>query len=69
MEDLDDLAEKMVYAYENVERMREMALRGEMYAREHFSNKTITDRLLRNVNAIYDNYYNEIPIPKELIEE
>ena len=69
MEDVNDLAEKMLFAYEHPEAMIEMAQRGEKYAMGHFSNKTISDKLLENVNAIYANYYNGIPIPKELIDE
>lgn len=69
MEDVKDLAAKMIFAYEHPLDIHEMAVRSEKYAMGHFSNKTISDKLLENVNAIYANYYNGIPIPKELIDE
>lgn len=69
MEDVEDLAEKMIFAYEHHELMEEMGRRGEIYALEQFSNKKVVEKLIKNVEAIYDNYYRNTPIPEELIIE
>lgn len=49
--DYKDLADKIVYATENVEKMRAIAKKGQKYAVESFDNKDYSERILK----IYEN--------------
>ena len=67
MENVDNLAAKMIFAYEHPAEMTIMAHNGKEYAEGAFNNKAKVDRLVANIDAIIDNYYKGIPIPEELI--
>lgn len=65
MENVEDLASKMMYAYNHSEEMKIMGQNAKIYADIHFSNKIIANKLMRNAELVMDNYYQGIPIPDE----
>lgn len=67
MEDFKDLADKMLYAYENPSQLSLIANNGFLYANEHYSNRSIVDEMLKNTIAVYDHYYKGAEIPQQLI--
>jgi len=67
MENVDDLGEKMIYAYEHPNEMGKMADRAFHYAEEHFSTKSVGDTLEADVEAIINHYYKDERISNNLL--
>lgn len=67
MEDVDDLAAKMIYAYEHPSDMLEMAKKAKLYAINNFSAEAVAKTLEEDVAAIINHYYHQVPIPQELL--
>ena len=69
MEDVDDLASKMIFVLENPEQALLIAENGKRYAGQAFNNNPIGDKLIANFQAIISNYRNGVPLPKDLLLE
>lgn len=69
MEDVDDLATKMIFVLENPEQALAIAENGKRYAEKAFNNNPIGDKLIANFQAIISNYRNGVPLPKDLMLE
>lgn len=66
LEDVRQLGERMLYAYEYPEDVQEMAKRACQYAQDNFSAGVYSQNLIDDIRAIYNNYYKNQPIPSEL---
>lgn len=67
MEDVDDLCAKMVFALDNPEELAVIAANGKEYAENYYDNTLIGDKITANIKAIIDQYYQGVPIPKDLL--
>lgn len=67
MEDVDDLADKMDYMLMNPKYAEDVAREGKKYADKIWDNSIVVSNFLTNVEAIVNHYYNNQPIPKELL--
>ena len=67
MEDVDDLGQKMIYAYEHTEKMKTLAKRAKNYASKMFSIEGVKKTMDADVRAIIAHYYKKEYIPKELL--
>ena len=63
-ENVNDLAEKMVFALENEDTMNKIAYDGYLTANEEFSPSKVSSQLLNSIKIILDNYYNGTEIEK-----
>lgn len=66
---VDDLADKMIFAIENIDMMQEIAKNGNEYAKREFDNDKIGNKLVENFQAIIDNYKYNVQIPSRLLLE
>lgn len=62
MEDTQDLAEKMMFAYEHTKEIAEIAANGKQYADQYYSNKKSGDLIIKNMKAIISHFYNKTPL-------
>lgn len=69
MEDVEDLYEKMLYAYEHPQEMSELASRAKEYADVKYDSLAMAKQLVEDFHASMDYYYNGTPIPSKLLLE
>lgn len=69
MENVDDLAEKMLYAYEHPQEMAEMAVMAKKYADVEYDSLSMAKQLVDDFKACMDYYYERRPIPSNLLLE
>jgi glycosyltransferase involved in cell wall biosynthesis len=67
MTDVDDLADKMLFALDNWPQMEEIAQNAYEYAVEKYSNGDVARQVVNAALAVMDNFNKGIEIPKELI--
>lgn len=66
MQDVNDLANKMIFAMENMDKMSSIAENAYNYAMKNYSSQAVTEQLIKVFNAII-NKDKGIEIPKELL--
>lgn len=64
---IEDLAEKMLFLMDNPEKAKQMSENAHEYIINSKDNSEITERLISDYHAIIDHYNNQTPIPKELL--
>lgn len=69
MENVDDLADKMEYLLCHPDIAQQIASQGKKYADKTWDNSVVVKRMMDNIEAIMQHYYNQQPIPKELLLE
>ena len=69
MENVDDLAEKMLYAYEHPKEMAEMAVLAKAYADVEYDSLSMAKQLVDDFKACMGYYYEGKPIPSTLLLE
>lgn len=65
-QNLAQLADRMLYAYENINESLKMAARANEFAQLHYSSRTASQKLVDMIRMAYNNYYHHISIPKEM---
>lgn len=67
MNNIEDLAEKMLFLMDNPEKAKQMSENAHEYILKSKDNNKIMERLILDYHAIIDHYNNQTPIPKELL--
>ena len=67
MENVDDLTDKMLYAYEHPQEMAEMAALAKAYADTEYDSLTMAKQLVDDFKASMAYYYEKTPIPSNLL--
>lgn len=67
MNNIEDLAEKMLFLMDNPEKAKQMSENAHEYILNSKDNNKIMERLILDYHAIIDHYNNQTPIPKELL--
>jgi glycosyltransferase involved in cell wall biosynthesis len=67
MNNIEDLAEKMLFLMDNPEKAKQMSENAHEYILKSKDNNKIMERLISDYHAIIDHHYNQTPIPKELL--
>ena len=67
MQDIEDLYETMLYAYENEQERNQVANNGYVYAHKNFSTEATGKKLIDTIEAVIENYYSDTKIPLSLL--
>lgn len=67
MQNIDDLAAKMIYAIDNPTAMAEMADNAKEYAIKNYSNRSKTEQLLNAAIAVMNHSFRGVSIPESLL--
>lgn len=66
MEDIEDLGQRMLFAYNHPREMNEMAISAQQYAKSNFTVEAVAKTMVADIKAIIGEYYYQTPIPQEL---
>lgn len=67
MENVDDLAQNMLFALEHPTEVNNIALEGKKYADANYSNDSVCKELIDAAIAMYDHFHSKCQISKEFI--